>query len=107
MSKKLNSSEKKRRRLVRIVERDGDRCWFCDRHVPEAERSLYHLRARFLGGSGEQTNQVMTCEKCALGASTVWPIKERVEAASGTVRYRAEVGSAEVGTMKTNPNKER
>lgn len=84
---KRNSSERKHRRLARIVARDGDRCWFCNRRVPEDERSLYHLRARFLGGSGEQTNQVMTCEKCAQGASTVWPIYERSRDAQGSVRY--------------------
>lgn len=81
------SGERKRRRLANIVARDGDRCWFCNRRVPDGERSLYHLRSRFLGGSGEQTNQVMACRKCADGASSVWPIAERSRAASGTLPY--------------------
>ncbi len=86
---KISNSERKRRRMARIIARDGDRCWFCNRRVPENERCLYHLRARFLGGSDRsQTNQVMTCEKCAQGAASVWPIHERVQEASGRVRFR-------------------
>lgn len=91
MSKK---AEWKRRRLANIVVRDGDGCWFCARRVPEDERRLYHLRARFLGGSGEQTNQVMVCPKCADGASTVWPIDERAQAAAGHVRFKEDMCSS-------------
>jgi hypothetical protein len=89
MSKKVSTNARKKRRLANIVIRDGDRCWFCERRVPEEERCLYHLRSRFLGGSGEQTNQVMACKKCTDGASTVWPIDDRAQKASGSVRFRS------------------
>lgn len=47
-----------------VYARDRHRCVYCNRSVPESERTLDHVRARSNGGSNAASNLVTACLGC-------------------------------------------
>ena len=50
-----------------ILQRDGFRCQFCGKQVPETELEVDHLEPRSKGGSDDAENLVSACRDCNRG----------------------------------------
>ena len=61
MAKRLMSNRKKK-----LLRRDGDKCWLCDKFMPINDRTVEHLIARSQGGRSNLDNLVLTHERCNL-----------------------------------------
>ena len=48
----------------KIVQRDGCRCCYCNKHVTKKNRSLDHITPQLRGGSDTPENLVLTCKSC-------------------------------------------
>ena len=67
------------KQLERLLLFQGNRCFFCDRHIPEGEASVEHLVASSNGGTNDDENCVVCCRtlNAAFGNR---PYKEKLRA---------------------------
>jgi len=61
-------------RRDRILRRDGCRCVYCDRVLPDAELTVDHVEPRMRGGDGSDGNLVACCRICNTekGGAPAW-----------------------------------
>lgn len=52
-----------------ILQRDGFRCQFCGKQVPETELEVDHIHPRSQGGKDSKDNLVAACRDCNRGKS--------------------------------------
>ncbi|WP_156483649.1 HNH endonuclease [Azotobacter vinelandii] len=58
------NAKRRRRRIARLRERDGDHCFYCLKPMRRTQMTLEHLLARNLGGSSALTNMVLAHARC-------------------------------------------
>lgn len=59
------SSDDRRRRIRRLLERDGNLCHYCEKELTEADRTIEHIIPRSApGGSNALENLVLACLTC-------------------------------------------
>lgn len=59
----------KNRLRITVLERDGYRCAYCGKRVPEARLQVDHFIPRKLGGEDRIDNLVTACQQCNNGKS--------------------------------------
>lgn len=61
-------------RRTRILLRDGYRCAYCDRVLPDEELTIDHVEPRMRGGDGSDGNLVACCRICnsEKGGAPAW-----------------------------------
>lgn len=60
---------KKFMRRIKIIElllRDGNQCFYCGIHLYESQITIEHLKAKSLGGTDNLKNLVIACKACNL-----------------------------------------
>ena len=67
------------KQLDRLLLFQGNRCFFCDQEIPEAEASVEHLVASSNGGANDDDNCVACC-KTLNAAFANRPYKEKLRA---------------------------
>lgn len=67
------------KQLERLLVFQGNRCFFCDRPIPDGEASVEHLVASANGGTNDDDNCVVCCKalNAAFGSK---PYKEKLRA---------------------------
>jgi len=58
------NAKRRRRRIARLRERDGDHCFYCLKPMKRTQMTLEHLLARNLGGNNSLTNMVLAHARC-------------------------------------------
>ena len=61
-------------RRTRILLRDGYRCAYCDRVLPDPDLTIDHVEPRMRGGDGSEGNLVACCRICNAekGGAPAW-----------------------------------
>ncbi|WP_411887397.1 HNH endonuclease [Hydrocarboniphaga effusa] len=87
--KRVRSNGKVRARYLALVERDTSACFYCGKHVDEAEASPEHLFSVSLGGTNHIANIVLTHKRCNQDAGNL-SVAEKVRLRD---RIRTEVSA--------------
>ncbi len=85
------SASKRLSRVRRLIERDGQGCFYCGEALTEDAATLEHLVARCLGGPNILANLVLACQPCNAKAADRTVIekirlREAAQAASSGMR---------------------
>lgn len=56
--------KRRERRVQRLLERDGRRCWLCDRPILAGEETIEHLKAKAAVGTDNLENLVLCHSGC-------------------------------------------
>lgn len=65
------------RQRVALLQRDGNKCFYCDLPMPPIDMTVEHLLSRDKGGADHQDNLVLAHGACNKAAANL-PIKEKI-----------------------------
>lgn len=65
------------KRTRQLIDRDGNRCFYCDKEMTVAEMTKEHLLSVNHGGADRLENMVLACQECNLKAGHL-PVIDKV-----------------------------
>ncbi|OLY45074.1 HNH endonuclease [Bartonella apis] len=85
ISPNLKPRKNQRYQIAAISKRDGQKCWFCGKPLPNVDKiTIEHLVAKAFGGPDHISNLVLACDACnqevgTLSVSEKVAIRERLQ----------------------------